>query len=194
MSFEQMILSFDLPFALVPLLRFTGSQAKMHQHKSSPLVNLLNNSKAVRCWGNKNRGFKDSQDTHKQACILTTVHFSSSSHLTFLCHVIQVSFLSWILGFGTIGINMYFIGTSLAGWMTSGQVPKVWLALVAIIIFPAMIAYVGMLLYLICKAENPLAGYESSRADAATSGNRTPETDSKSGGSNRNEIIEEISA
>lgn len=36
-----MILSFVLPFALVPLLRFTSSEAKMGPHKSSVLVRFL---------------------------------------------------------------------------------------------------------------------------------------------------------
>ncbi|XP_058179637.1 metal transporter Nramp7.2-like isoform X1 [Rhododendron vialii] len=34
----SMVLSFELPFALVPLLRFTSSEAKMGPHKSSVLV------------------------------------------------------------------------------------------------------------------------------------------------------------
>ncbi|XP_031385969.1 metal transporter Nramp1-like isoform X2 [Punica granatum] len=137
----SMILSFDLPFALVPLLRFTSREAKMHQHKSS----------------------------------------------------ITVTILSWILGFGTIGINMYFITTSLAGWITSGRLPKVLSALVATIMFPAMVAYVVMLMYLICKPEMPPPGSESLQADVASGGRRTPTRDSNSAGSDRIETVEEIS-
>lgn len=35
-----MILSFELPFALVPLLKFTSSKAKMGEHKNSIMVML----------------------------------------------------------------------------------------------------------------------------------------------------------
>lgn len=34
----QMILSFELPFALVPLLKFTSSNTKMGQYKNSIIV------------------------------------------------------------------------------------------------------------------------------------------------------------
>ncbi|XP_062143645.1 metal transporter Nramp7.2-like [Alnus glutinosa] len=37
----SMILSFELPFALVPLLRFTSSQAKMGHHKNPIVINLV---------------------------------------------------------------------------------------------------------------------------------------------------------
>ncbi|XAR58149.1 hypothetical protein NMG60_11026550 [Bertholletia excelsa] len=37
----SVILSFELPFALVPLLRFTSSEAKMGQHKNSLTVTLV---------------------------------------------------------------------------------------------------------------------------------------------------------
>ncbi|KAH6796894.1 natural resistance-associated macrophage protein 1 [Perilla frutescens var. hirtella] len=37
----SMILSFELPFALVPLLKFTSSEAKMGQHKNSMMVTVV---------------------------------------------------------------------------------------------------------------------------------------------------------
>ncbi|PKI61450.1 hypothetical protein CRG98_018133 [Punica granatum] len=107
--------------------------------------------------------------------------------------IASVTILSWILGFGTIGINMYFITTSLAGWITSGRLPKVLSALVATIMFPAMVAYVVMLMYLICKPEMPPPGSESLQADVASGGRRTPTRDSNSAGSDRIETVEEIS-
>lgn len=76
----------------------------------------------------------------------------------------------------------------------SGRVPKIWLALVATVIFPAMIAYAGMLLYLTCKPETPHPGSVGSQADVATSGRRTPELDSNGRGSDRIETVEEFSA
>lgn len=40
--YVQMILSFELPFALVPLLRFTSSEAKMGLHKNPTVVRFCN--------------------------------------------------------------------------------------------------------------------------------------------------------
>lgn len=37
-GYVQMILSFELPFALVPLLKFTSSKTKMGQHTNSIFV------------------------------------------------------------------------------------------------------------------------------------------------------------
>lgn len=36
--FLQMILSFELPFALIPLLKFSSSSTKMGPHKNSMIV------------------------------------------------------------------------------------------------------------------------------------------------------------
>ena len=38
----QMILSFELPFALIPLLKFSGSSSKMGPHKNSVYVSTRN--------------------------------------------------------------------------------------------------------------------------------------------------------
>jgi Mn2+/Fe2+ NRAMP family transporter len=38
LGYMQMILSFELPFALVPLLKFTSSKTKMGQHTNSIFV------------------------------------------------------------------------------------------------------------------------------------------------------------
>ncbi|KAH1207290.1 Metal transporter Nramp6 [Glycine max] len=43
----SMILSFELPFALVPLLKFTSSKTKMGTHVNSTMVNFFGNMKFV---------------------------------------------------------------------------------------------------------------------------------------------------
>ncbi|KAL0381691.1 UNVERIFIED_CONTAM: Metal transporter Nramp1 [Sesamum angustifolium] len=99
----SMILSFELPFALVPLLKFTSSEAKMGQHKNSKMVILI----------------------------------------------------LWTLGFGSIGINMYFLGSSLLGWLTSNRMSKAAAISAAMLILPVIILYITMLLYLTFKPETP---------------------------------------
>ena len=47
LSIHQMILSFELPFALVPLLKFTSSKTKMGTHVNSTMVNFFGNMKLI---------------------------------------------------------------------------------------------------------------------------------------------------
>ncbi|KAK9284389.1 hypothetical protein L1049_023560 [Liquidambar formosana] len=103
---SSMILSFELPFALVPLLRFTSSKDKMGHLKNS----------------------------------------------------LKVTLVSWFLGFCTIGINMYFLSTSLMGWMTSKQMPKFASILAGVVFFPMMMLYVALLTYLTLKTETSARG------------------------------------
>ncbi|KAK9285870.1 hypothetical protein L1049_025071 [Liquidambar formosana] len=103
---SSMILSFELPFALVPLLRFTSSKDKMGHFKNS----------------------------------------------------LKVTLVSWFLGFCTIGINMYFLSTSLMGWMTSSQMPKFASILAGVVFFPMMMLYAALLTYLTLKTETSATG------------------------------------
>ncbi|KAJ9670278.1 hypothetical protein PVL29_026680 [Vitis rotundifolia] len=117
----SMILSFELPFALIPLLRFTSSKAKMGDHKSSIMVTLL----------------------------------------------------SWLLGFCSIGINIYFLSSSLIGWVTNYDTPKTGSILAGVVIFPVMILYAAMLFYLTIKRESS----DSSTRGSEQLTNNTPTTD-----------------
>nr|CCM80484.1 Nramp1.1 [Psychotria gabriellae] len=99
----SMILSFVLPFALIPLLKFTSSEAKMGQHKNSLIATLV----------------------------------------------------SWLLGFCSISINLYFLSTSLLGWIISNKMPMATRILAGIFIVPLMMLYMGMVAYLTLKPETP---------------------------------------
>ncbi|KAG5534326.1 hypothetical protein RHGRI_022452 [Rhododendron griersonianum] len=101
----SMILSFELPFALVPLLRFTSSEAKMGPHKSS----------------------------------------------------VMVTFTSWILGFCSIGINLYFLSATVMGRITDrGHSSKASSIVTGVFVFPTMVLYVALLAYLTLKKETPV--------------------------------------
>ncbi|KAL3524983.1 hypothetical protein ACH5RR_013355 [Cinchona calisaya] len=97
----SMILSFELPFALIPLLRFTGSEAKMGLHKNS----------------------------------------------------IPASLATWVLGFCSIAINIYFASTSLLGWITNKKMPKAARILSGLLIVPLIALYIALLVYLTLKPE-----------------------------------------
>ncbi|XP_050292118.1 metal transporter Nramp1-like [Quercus robur] len=97
----SMVLSFELPFALVPLLKFTSSEAKMGPHKNSTTVSRV----------------------------------------------------SWLLGCCLIGINLYYLSTTIIGRITSKQTSKAGSILTGVLAFPAMMLYVSLLAYLTFKRE-----------------------------------------
>ncbi|KAM3683067.1 hypothetical protein ACJW30_12G117000 [Castanea mollissima] len=92
----SMILSFELPFALIPLLKFSSSATKMGPHKNS----------------------------------------------------IYVIVISWILGMGIIGINIYYLSTGFVGWLIHNNLPKVANVFVGLLVFPLMLIYILAVIYL----------------------------------------------
>ncbi|XP_021896480.1 LOW QUALITY PROTEIN: metal transporter Nramp1-like [Carica papaya] len=93
---SSMILSFELPFALIPLLKFSSSSTKMGPHKNS----------------------------------------------------IYIIVISWILGLGLIGINVYFLSTRLVDWIIHNHLPKVANVFIGLAVFPLMLVYVLSIIYL----------------------------------------------
>ncbi|KAB1993613.1 hypothetical protein ES319_D13G042700v1 [Gossypium barbadense] len=96
-----MILSFELPFALIPLLKFSSSSTKMGPHKNSVIVIVI----------------------------------------------------SWILGFGIIGINVYYLITSFVDWLVHNDVPKLGNVFIRTIVLPLMAIYIIAVIYLTCRKD-----------------------------------------
>ncbi|XP_058727410.1 metal transporter Nramp7.2-like isoform X2 [Vicia villosa] len=92
----SMILSFELPFALIPLLKFSSSSTKMGIHKNSRTIITI----------------------------------------------------SWILGAGIIGINVYYLSTTFVKWLIHSNLPKVANVFIGIIVFPLMAIYIVSVIYL----------------------------------------------
>ncbi|KAF8031210.1 hypothetical protein BT93_D0423 [Corymbia citriodora subsp. variegata] len=92
----SMILSFELPFALIPLLKFSSSATKMGPHKNS----------------------------------------------------IYIIVISWTLGVGLIGINIYYLSTGFVGWLMNNSLPKVANVFIGILVFPLMAVYIIAVIYL----------------------------------------------
>nr|KYP69959.1 Metal transporter Nramp6 [Cajanus cajan] len=92
----SMILSFELPFALIPLLKFSSSSIKMGPHKNSIIIIVI----------------------------------------------------SWILGLGIIGINVYYLSTAFVDWLIHNSLPKMANVFIGIIVFPLMAVYIGAVIYL----------------------------------------------
>ncbi|XP_048130025.1 metal transporter Nramp5-like isoform X2 [Rhodamnia argentea] len=98
----SMILSFELPFALIPLLKFSSSATKMGPHKNS----------------------------------------------------IYIMVISWILGAGIIGINIYYLSTAYIDWLIHNSLPKVANVFIGFLVFPLMAVYIIAVIYLTFRKDS----------------------------------------
>ncbi|XWS15154.1 hypothetical protein CRYUN_Cryun35bG0069900 [Craigia yunnanensis] len=112
----SMVLSFELPFALIPLLKFSNSSTKMGPYKNS----------------------------------------------------IYIIMISWILGLGMIGINVYFLTTTFVDWLIHNDLPKVGNVFIGIVIFPLMAIYILSIIYLTFRKDTVVIYIEPEKNDPAT--------------------------
>lgn len=104
----SMILSFELPFALIPLLKFSSSATKMGPHKNS----------------------------------------------------IYIIVVSWTLGLGIIGINIYYLSTAFIDWLIHNGLPKVGNVLIGMVVFPLMAVYIISVIYLTFRKDSVITFIE----------------------------------
>lgn len=137
-----MILSFELPFALIPLLKFSTSSTKMGPHKNSIYVNT------------------------SRLITLSTWHWHISqlkqSHV-FLS--VQIIVISWILGLGIIGINIYYLSTAFVDWIIHNNLPKVGNVFIGILVFPLMAVYIISVIYLMFRKDRVVTFIEPTKFD-----------------------------
>lgn len=62
--------------------------------------------------------------------------------------MVQIIVISWILGLGIIGINVYYLITAFVGWIIHSSLPKVANVFIGIIVFPLMALYIVSVIYL----------------------------------------------
>nr|KJB78768.1 hypothetical protein B456_013G043000 [Gossypium raimondii] len=110
-----MILSFELLFALIPLLKFSSSSTKMGPYKNSVIVIVI----------------------------------------------------SWILGIGIIGINVYYLITSFVDWLVHNDVPKLGNVFISIIVLPLIAIYIIAVIYLTCRKDIVVTYVEPQTYEAA---------------------------
>ncbi|XVF36964.1 hypothetical protein REPUB_Repub19eG0104000 [Reevesia pubescens] len=111
----SIILSFELPFALIPLLKFSSSSTKMGPYKNSIVIIVI----------------------------------------------------SWILGFGIIGINVYYLSTSFVDWLIHNNLPKVGNVFIGIIVFPLMAIYILAIIYLTFRKDTVVTYIQPEKNDSA---------------------------
>ncbi|KAJ0025347.1 hypothetical protein Pint_08148 [Pistacia integerrima] len=109
----SMILSFELPFSLIPLLKFSSSSTKMGPHKNS----------------------------------------------------IYIILISWILGSGIMGINVYYLSTGFVGWLIHNHLPKAGNIVIGVIVFPLMAIYILTVIYLTFRKDTVVTFIEPTKED-----------------------------
>ncbi|XP_042490123.1 metal transporter Nramp5-like [Macadamia integrifolia] len=110
---SSMILSVELPFALIPLLKFSSSASKMGPHKNSIFIIVI----------------------------------------------------SWILGLGIIGINIYYLTTAFVDWLIHSNLPKVANVFIGMVVFPFMAIYILALIYLAFRKDTAVTFIDASKLD-----------------------------
>jgi len=61
---------------------------------------------------------------------------------------VQIITISWILGFGIISINVYYLSTAFVKWIIHSSLPKVANVFIGVIVFPLMGIYIASVIYL----------------------------------------------
>lgn len=70
--------------------------------------------------------------------------------------------VSWVLGFGVIGINIYFLSTSFVDWIIHSSLPKAVTILIGIIVFPFMAVYILAIIYLTFRKDTAVTFIDKS--------------------------------
>lgn len=81
-----------------------------------------------------------------------------SQTLYFGC--LQIIVISWILGIGIIGINVYYLTTAFVDWLIHNDLPKVGNVFIGIIVFPLMAIYVLAVIYLTFRKDTVMIHIE----------------------------------
>lgn len=77
----------------------------------------------------------------------------------------QIIVLSWILGLGIIGINIYYLSTGFVGWLIDNNLPKVANVFIGIIVFPLMAIYILAVIYLTFRKDTVVTFMQPNKND-----------------------------
>jgi len=77
----------------------------------------------------------------------------------------QIITVSWVLGLGIIGINLYYLSTGFIGWLIHSSLPKAANVLIGIVVFPLMAVYISAILYLMFRKDRVVTFKEATKVD-----------------------------
>ncbi|KAG5530617.1 hypothetical protein RHGRI_025546 [Rhododendron griersonianum] len=81
--------------------------------------------------------------------------------------LLKIIVISWILGLGIIGINIYYLSTAFVGWMIHNNLPKVATVFIAILVFPLMVVYIASVIYLMFRKDGVATFIDTTKNDPA---------------------------
>lgn len=84
-----------------------------------------------------------------------------------MIYLVQIIVISWVLGLGIIGINIYYLSTSFVDWLIHSDLPRVANVFIGIIVFPIMGIYVLSVLYLMVRKDVVVTYIEPTKLDAS---------------------------
>nr|POE92557.1 metal transporter nramp5 [Quercus suber] len=87
---------------------------------------------------------------------------NGASRLIIIASVIVIS---WILGLGIIGINIYYLSTGFVDWLIHNNLPKVANVFVGLLVFPLMLVYILALIYLTIRKDTVVTFVEPGKHD-----------------------------
>lgn len=89
----------------------------------------------------------------------------------------QIIVISWILGLGIIGINVYYLSTAFVGWLIKNDLPKTANIFIGIVVFPLMAVYVIAVIYLTFRKDTVVTFIDPTPQNGMEKGLGSTETD-----------------
>ncbi|GAY52125.1 hypothetical protein CUMW_139520 [Citrus unshiu] len=81
--------------------------------------------------------------------------------------IASIIVISWILGLGIIGINIYYLSTGFVDWLIHNSLPKVGNVFIGIIVFPLMAVYMIAVIYLTFRKDTVVTFIDPTKDDPA---------------------------
>lgn len=98
-----------------------------------------------------------------------------SSDLFFLA--LQIIVISWMLGAGIIGINIYYLSTGFVVWLIGNDLPKVANVFIGILVFPLMAVYILAVIYLTFRKDAVITFVDPTKPDMEIGADRSRRTE-----------------
>ncbi|GMH00736.1 hypothetical protein Nepgr_002575 [Nepenthes gracilis] len=76
--------------------------------------------------------------------------------------------ITWMLGLGIIGINIYYLSTAFVGWLIHNSLPRAANVIIGILVFPLMAIYMGGIIYLAFRKDRVVTFIESDAENGTT--------------------------
>lgn len=78
----------------------------------------------------------------------------------------QIIVISWILGLGIIGINIYYLTTTFIDWILHNGLHILANVFVGIVVFPLMVVYIMSVVYLMFRKDVAITFVDNTKLDS----------------------------